>query len=233
MRHSECDILNVIFWSIPPKNARNINGAKGGLFQTLSDKSRRYFRHSPRPHIGDVLWNSEPESRHQFSQVLWGQLYWSSGKCVLEKKALKRITQNTPRKGAIFGQMGEILNVTFWMWVCQWMGLSHILNGTFWISLRPILKVRFGMSLVHMLNVIVSHSECDILNVTFWMWHSECDILNVSVSLNGSESHSEWDILDFIETHPESENRNGTVSHSECHCVTFWMFLCHWESAPQ
>ena len=79
---------------------------------------------------------------------------------------------------------------------------------------------------------------------SFWPdgWNSECDILNVSVSVNGSQSHSEWDILDITETHSESEIRNVTGSHAECYCVTFWMWhsecdilnvtfrmwVCHW-----
>jgi len=43
------------FLSIGPKKARNGTSAKGGLIQTLSDKSRSYFRPSPRLHTGDIL----------------------------------------------------------------------------------------------------------------------------------------------------------------------------------
>jgi len=34
-----------------------------------------------------------------------GQLFWVSGKCVLDLKVLKRLIQNTPQKGPLFGQM--------------------------------------------------------------------------------------------------------------------------------
>ena len=39
------------------------------------------------------------------SQTAFGQLFWFSGKCVFVQKVLKRIIQNTPRKGPVFGHM--------------------------------------------------------------------------------------------------------------------------------
>jgi len=181
--HSECDIQSVTFWKWHSEAIRqgmlemsvnissilrNVNGAKGSLFQILSDKSRNCFRHSPRPHIGYVWWNSKKESRRQFSQVLWVCVFGLQ-EMRFRKESAKTYHPKHPPEGSFFWPEG---------------------------------------------------------------WNSECDILNVSVSLNGSQSHSEWDILDITETHSESEIRNGTVSHSEFYCVTFWMFLCHSESAP-
>jgi len=71
-------------------------------------KSRRCFRHSPRSHIGDALWNSEPDSCHQFSQC------FLSAFLVLRKlhfrKVLKRIIQNTSRKGPVCGTWYKFLS---------------------------------------------------------------------------------------------------------------------------
>jgi len=39
------------------------------------------------------------------SHAAFGQLFWFSGKCVFVQKVLKRIIQNTPRKGPVFGHM--------------------------------------------------------------------------------------------------------------------------------
>jgi len=41
------------------------------------------------------------------SHTAFGQLFWFSGKCVFVQKVLKRIIQNTPRKGPVFGHMGR------------------------------------------------------------------------------------------------------------------------------
>jgi len=78
--------------------------AEGGLFQTLSEKILQLF--SPRSHVQDVLWNSEPDSRRQFWHCFWSA-FLVSGKCVFVQKVLKRIVQNTPRKGPVFGHMGS------------------------------------------------------------------------------------------------------------------------------
>ena len=78
-------------------------------------ESRSCFRHSPRSHIGDALWNSEPDSRHN-SHSAFGQLFWFSGKCVFEQKALKRFIQNTNRGDPIFGPMG----------ICMWHGYAYV-----------------------------------------------------------------------------------------------------------
>jgi len=39
------------------------------------------------------------------SHTAFGQLFWFSGKCVFVQKVPKRIIQNTPRKGPVFGDM--------------------------------------------------------------------------------------------------------------------------------
>ena len=44
---------------------------RGDCFKLWAIKSRSCCHHSPRLHIGDALWNSEPDSRHQFSQCFW------------------------------------------------------------------------------------------------------------------------------------------------------------------
>jgi len=41
------------------------------------------------------------------SHDAFGQQFWLSGKCVFVQKVLKRIIQNTPRKGPVFGHMGH------------------------------------------------------------------------------------------------------------------------------
>jgi len=85
--------------------SRNVTGAKGVLFQTLDDQILQLF--SPLTSLaslGYVLRNSEPDSYRQFSQCFWSAF-------VLHRKmrfcpqVLKRPTQNTPRKGTLFGEM--------------------------------------------------------------------------------------------------------------------------------
>jgi len=91
---------------------------RGDCFKLWVIQSRSCFRHSPRSHIGDALWNSEPDSRHN-SHNAFGQLFWFSGKCVFVQKVLQRIIQNTPRKGPGFGHMGICMCLyTLLAWIC-------------------------------------------------------------------------------------------------------------------
>jgi len=57
-------------FSIPlgPNRRQTVLELRGVCFKLWVIKSRSCFCHSPRSHIGDVLWNSEPDSRRQFSQ---------------------------------------------------------------------------------------------------------------------------------------------------------------------
>ena len=44
----------------------------GGFVSNFEvEKSWNCFLHSPRSHVGDVLWNSEQDSRRQFSHCFW------------------------------------------------------------------------------------------------------------------------------------------------------------------
>jgi len=49
---------------------------RGGCFKLWVKKSCSCFLHSPRSHVGNILWNSEPDSRHgrHFSQCFWSAL---------------------------------------------------------------------------------------------------------------------------------------------------------------
>jgi len=47
------------------------------------------------------------------SHTAFGQLFWFSGKCIFAQKVLKRIFQNTPRKGPGFGHMAFPLQCSF------------------------------------------------------------------------------------------------------------------------
>ena len=72
--------------------------SQGGLFKLWVIKSRSCFYHSPRSHIGDALWNSEPDSRHN-SHTTFGQLCWFSGKCVFVQKVLNRASKTPSNPG--------------------------------------------------------------------------------------------------------------------------------------
>jgi len=47
---------------------------RGVCFKLWVIKTRSCCHPSPRLHIGDVLWNFEPDLRHQFSQCFWSAL---------------------------------------------------------------------------------------------------------------------------------------------------------------
>jgi len=70
----------------------------------ISHTSLLYTIYIARSHVVDVLWNSEPDLRHQFSRCFWSAL-WCSGKCVFVQEVLKSIIQKTPRKDPVFGHM--------------------------------------------------------------------------------------------------------------------------------
>ena len=63
--------LNKVQATIRPKKPRNGTCAKGGLFQTLSEKILQLFSSLTSLAVGDVLWNSAPDSRRQFSHCFW------------------------------------------------------------------------------------------------------------------------------------------------------------------
>ena len=81
-------------------------------------ESRCRFRHSPRSHIGDVLWNSEPDLYRQFSQCFWSALLVLR-KMRFDTKVLERPTQKTPRKGPLL----------CWYHVTKWLSVIYIHHG--------------------------------------------------------------------------------------------------------
>jgi hypothetical protein len=63
-----------VFWPISQrplghKRLEMVPEPRGVCFKIWVIKSRSCLRHSPRSHIGDVLWNSEPDSLRQFSSA--------------------------------------------------------------------------------------------------------------------------------------------------------------------
>ena len=66
-------------------------------------KSRSCFRPSPRLHIGDVLWNSEPDSRCQFSHCFWSTLLIFK-KMRFGPKRAKTTHPKHPPEGSTFWQ---------------------------------------------------------------------------------------------------------------------------------
>ena len=62
---------------------------RGDCLKLWVIKSRSCFRHPLRSHIGDALWNSEPDSRHN-SHSAFGQHFWYSGKCVFGARGKRR-----------------------------------------------------------------------------------------------------------------------------------------------
>jgi len=82
---------------------------RGVCFKLWVIKSCSSFLHSPRSHVGDVLWNSE-QTHVANSHDALGQLSWIPGKCVFDEKMQFCDIQNTPRKGPIFGQLSDGLD---------------------------------------------------------------------------------------------------------------------------
>ena len=77
---------------------------RGVCFKLWMMKSSSSFRHSPRSHIVDVLWNSEPDSRHQFSSCFWSA-FLIFRKMRFWTKSADTTTQNIRWKGPLFGEM--------------------------------------------------------------------------------------------------------------------------------
>jgi len=102
------------FTPFPPYSTKKVlkwYRSQGGLVSNLGViESRCRFRHSPRSHIGDVLWNSKPDSYRQFSQCFWSALLVLR-KMGFDTKVLERPTQNTPRKGPLL----YLYHVTKWL----------------------------------------------------------------------------------------------------------------------
>jgi len=74
---------------------------RGVCFKLWMMKSSSCFRHSPRSHIVDILWNSEPDSRHQFSSCFWSAFFGFSENAFLNKRCWNDDT-NHPPEGSTF-----------------------------------------------------------------------------------------------------------------------------------
>jgi len=62
------------------------------------------------------------------SHTAFGQLFWFSGKCVFVQKVPKRIIQNTPRKGPVFGHMGPLTRWSESFHRVIHDGMSHLIE---------------------------------------------------------------------------------------------------------
>jgi len=67
-------------------------------------KSCSCFRHSLCSHVGDVLWNSEPNLRRQFSQC-FGLAFLVFRKILFGTASAKTYHPKHPQKGPLFVQM--------------------------------------------------------------------------------------------------------------------------------
>jgi len=77
-----CTRTNARSYPLGQKMLEMVPEPMGDCLKLWVMKSSSCFYHSPRSHIGDAFWNSEPDSRHQFSQCFWSAFFWFSGKCV-------------------------------------------------------------------------------------------------------------------------------------------------------
>jgi len=66
---------------------------RGGCFKLWAKTSCSCFLHSPRSHVGDFLWNSEPDSRRQFSLCFLSAFF-----CFQENAFSYRKCQNVSSK---------------------------------------------------------------------------------------------------------------------------------------
>ena len=80
-------------------------------------KSRSCFRHSPRSHIGDALWNSEPDSRQQFSQCFWSAFLVFRKMCFRTESAKTYHPKHTP-EGSSFWPYGIYIHIHIYIYVC-------------------------------------------------------------------------------------------------------------------
>jgi len=87
---------------------------RGDCFKLWVIKSRSCFRHSPRSHIGDALWNSEPDSRHQFSQCFWSAFLVFRKMRFRTESAKTYHPKHTPQ-GSSFWPYGEVVTSQIWM----------------------------------------------------------------------------------------------------------------------
>jgi len=67
----------ILSWTLPhhnplcQKRIEMVPEPRGVCFKLWVKKSRSCFSHSPRSHIGYVLWSSEPDSCRKFSRCFW------------------------------------------------------------------------------------------------------------------------------------------------------------------
>jgi len=75
-------------------------------FKLWVKKSCICFLHSPRTHVGDVLWNSEPDSHRQFSHCFWSA-FLIFRKMSFRTESAKHIIQNNTPAGSSFWPYGK------------------------------------------------------------------------------------------------------------------------------
>ena len=61
----------LVQYPLGQKSLEMAHEPRGVSFKLWVKESCRCFLHSPRSHVGDVLWNSEPDSQCQFSHCFW------------------------------------------------------------------------------------------------------------------------------------------------------------------
>jgi len=89
---------------------------RGVCFKLWVKKSCCCFLHSPRSHVGDVLWNSEPDSRRQFSHCFWSA-FLVFRKMRFRTESAKTYHPKHTQEGSSFWPYGIRLHVSF---VCMY-----------------------------------------------------------------------------------------------------------------
>jgi len=104
-----------VFWPISQrplghKRPEIVPEPRGVCFKLWVIKSRSCLRHSPRSHIGDVLWNSEPDSHRQLSQC-FGSAFLVFRKVRFRTGKVKTCHPKQPPEGSTFWPDGKFLNL--------------------------------------------------------------------------------------------------------------------------
>jgi len=127
-------------WCGPsPKGQKSLEMAhepRGVCFKLWVKKSCSCFLLSPRSHVGDVLWNSEPDPRRQFSRCFWSA-FLVFRKMRFRTKSAKTYHPKHTRKCPVFGYMGEYYSESAWI--------------------RPFVRVKFIFEWVWHLNKCFLH----------------------------------------------------------------------------
>jgi hypothetical protein len=113
-----------IYIPLGQKSLEMAHEPRGVCFKLWVKKSCSCFLHSPRSHVGDVLWNSEPDSRRQFSHCFW------SAFLVFRKMRFRTESAKT------YDPKHNPEGSSFWPYGCRGTDSKNQMGGHSWNSPR-------------------------------------------------------------------------------------------------